>query len=61
MSLLLQKTRPTYARISGKQAVGDTEIEARFLRYGPYKGLAFWLYLTRPCLDKPQTTAKKPL
>ncbi len=45
-------TRPTYARISGKQA-GDAEIEARFLRYGPYKGLAFWLYLTRGWVDEP--------
>ena len=57
MSLLLQKTRPTYVRISGKQAVEDTEIEARFLRYGPYKGLAFWLYLTRGWVDEPQTAA----
>ncbi len=43
-------TRPTYARISGKR-VEDAEIEARFLRYGPYKGLAFWLYLTRGWVD----------
>ncbi|HZY56715.1 MAG TPA: hypothetical protein VFE09_02825, partial [Rubrobacteraceae bacterium] len=46
-------TRPTYARISGKR-VGDAEIEARFLRYGPYKGLAFWLYLTRERVDGTQ-------
>ena len=50
-------TRPTYARISGKQAVEDAEIEARFLRYGPYKGLAFWLYLTRGWVDEPRTAA----
>jgi N-glycosylase/DNA lyase len=50
-------TRPTYARISGKQAVRDAEIEARFLHYGPYKGLAFWLYLTRGWVDEPQTAA----
>ncbi len=44
-------TRPTYARISGKQVVRDAEIESRFLRYGPYRGLAFWLYLTRDWVD----------
>jgi 3-methyladenine DNA glycosylase/8-oxoguanine DNA glycosylase len=46
-------TRPTYARISGQDA-GDAEIEARFLRYGPYRGLAFWLYLTHGWVDKPE-------
>jgi N-glycosylase/DNA lyase len=40
-------TRPTYARLVGKPSVADEEIEARFSTYGPYKGLAFWLYLTR--------------
>jgi 3-methyladenine DNA glycosylase/8-oxoguanine DNA glycosylase len=40
-------TRPTYARLVGKPSVADEEIEARFSPYGPYKGLAFWLYLTR--------------
>ena len=48
-------TRPKYARVSGKQVTGDAEIEARFLRYGPYRGLAFWLYLTRDWVDEPQT------
>jgi 3-methyladenine DNA glycosylase/8-oxoguanine DNA glycosylase len=40
-------TRPTYARLVGKSSVADEEIEARFSPYGRYKGLAFWLYLTR--------------
>jgi 3-methyladenine DNA glycosylase/8-oxoguanine DNA glycosylase len=39
-------TRPTYARLNGRKAK-DTTIERRFRRYGPYAGLAFWLYLTR--------------
>jgi 3-methyladenine DNA glycosylase/8-oxoguanine DNA glycosylase len=39
-------TRPKYARVNGRKA-SDTTIERRFRRYGPYAGLAFWLYLTR--------------
>ncbi len=39
-------TRPTYARLTGAEAT-DAEIEARFARYGPYAGLAFWLFITR--------------
>jgi hypothetical protein len=40
-------TRPTYARLAGKRSVADRTIERRFRRYGPYAGLAFWLFLTR--------------
>lgn len=40
-------TRPTYARLAGKKSVKDSTIERRFKRYGPYAGLAFWLFLTR--------------
>ena len=40
-------TRPTYARLNGGRKAGDRTIERRFRRYGPYAGLAFWLYLTR--------------
>lgn len=40
-------TRPTYRRLAGLDACEDREIAARFARYGPYAGLAFWLYLTR--------------
>ena len=39
-------TRPTYAELNGRKAV-DRQIERRFRRYGPYAGLAFWLFLTR--------------
>jgi 3-methyladenine DNA glycosylase/8-oxoguanine DNA glycosylase len=39
-------TRPKYARLNGRKA-SDRTIERRFRRYGPYAGLAFWLYLTR--------------
>jgi len=44
-------TRPTYARLLGKERlVGDRTIERRFRRYGRYAGLAFWLFLTRDWL-----------
>lgn len=39
-------TRPTYAALNGRKAL-DRQIERRFKRYGPYAGLAFWLFLTR--------------
>jgi 3-methyladenine DNA glycosylase/8-oxoguanine DNA glycosylase len=40
-------TRPKYAHLVGNRFVEDAEIEERFRPYGPYQGLAFWLYLTR--------------
>ena len=41
-------TRPKYARLLGrKRPVSDRAIVRRFQRYGPYAGLAFWLFLTR--------------
>ena len=40
-------TRPTYARVAGYKKVKDSTILRRWRRYGPYAGLAFWLYLTR--------------
>jgi 3-methyladenine DNA glycosylase/8-oxoguanine DNA glycosylase len=40
-------TRPKYLKVSGAKRAKDTTIERRFRRYGPYAGLAFWLYLTR--------------
>ena len=40
-------TRPKYLRVSGARQAKDTTIERRFRHYGPYAGLAFWLYLTR--------------
>ncbi len=44
-------TRPKYLRVSGSKRAKDTTIERRFRRYGPYAGLAFWLYLTRDWID----------
>jgi 3-methyladenine DNA glycosylase/8-oxoguanine DNA glycosylase len=40
-------TRPTYAALLGKKTVKDAAIERRFRRYGPFAGLAFWLFVTR--------------
>jgi N-glycosylase/DNA lyase len=40
-------TRPTYAKLVGRTKMKDEAIERRFRRYGPYAGLAFWLFLTR--------------
>ena len=41
-------TRPTHARLLGRKGpVSDRTIVRRFQRYGPYAGLAFWLFLTR--------------
>ena len=39
-------TRPTYAKRIGRRSVSDTAIERRFRRFGPYAGLAFWLFVT---------------
>ena len=48
-------TRPTYAKKLGRKAVKDAAIERRFRRYGPYAGLAFWLFLTRDWVPDPAT------
>jgi hypothetical protein len=45
-------TRPKYARLRRRKAT-DAAIERRFRRYGPYAGLAFWLYLTRDWVAEP--------
>jgi N-glycosylase/DNA lyase len=39
-------TRPTYAKMVGRRYVADSTIERRFGRFGPYAGLAFWLFVT---------------
>jgi 3-methyladenine DNA glycosylase/8-oxoguanine DNA glycosylase len=39
-------TRPKYASLHGRKAK-DATIERRFRGFGPYAGLAFWLFLTR--------------
>jgi 3-methyladenine DNA glycosylase/8-oxoguanine DNA glycosylase len=46
-------TRPTYQRLSGaRRALGDATIERHFKRYGPWAGLAFWLFLTRGWVEE---------
>lgn len=41
-------TRPKYARLLGRsRPFSDRTIERHFRKYGPYAGLAFWLFLTR--------------
>ena len=40
-------TRPKFARVAGMKSAKDSTIVRRFRRYGPFAGLAFWLYLTR--------------
>jgi 3-methyladenine DNA glycosylase/8-oxoguanine DNA glycosylase len=40
-------TRPTFLRLTGMRRAADRTIERRFRRYGPWAGLAFWLFLTR--------------
>jgi N-glycosylase/DNA lyase len=44
-------TRPKYLRVSGAKQSKDSTIERRFRRYGPYAGLAFWLYLTQDWVE----------
>jgi 3-methyladenine DNA glycosylase/8-oxoguanine DNA glycosylase len=44
-------TRPKYLKVSGVKRAKDSTIERRFRRYGPYAGLAFWLYLTRDWVE----------
>jgi N-glycosylase/DNA lyase len=44
-------TRPKYLQVSGAKQAKDSTIERRFRRYGPYAGLAFWLYLTRDWVE----------
>jgi N-glycosylase/DNA lyase len=39
-------TLPTFAQQSGRKAT-DRFIRSRFRKFGNYRGLAFWLYLTR--------------
>ena len=44
-------TRPTYARLTGGRPKKDATIERRFRRYGPYAGLAFWLFVTQDWVE----------
>ncbi len=46
-------SRPKYAKLLGRsKLVPDRAIERRFRRYGPYAGLAFWLFVTRDWVDE---------
>jgi len=45
-------TRPKYARLVGRRTVPDSAIRRRFRPYGPYAGLAFWLFLTRDWVEE---------
>jgi N-glycosylase/DNA lyase len=44
-------TRPTYAHKAGRRRATDAAIQRRFRPYGPYAGLAFWLFLTRDWVE----------
>ena len=35
-----------------RRKLNDAAIVRRFRRYGPYAGLAFWLFLTRDWVDE---------
>jgi N-glycosylase/DNA lyase len=45
-------TRPTYLRVSGKRSATDAAIIRRFRRYGPFAGLAFWLFVTKDWVEE---------
>ena len=53
-------TRPTYAKLVGKKQVSDAAIQRRFRRYGDWRGLAFWLFLTRDWVPEPAGAAPSP-
>jgi 3-methyladenine DNA glycosylase/8-oxoguanine DNA glycosylase len=46
-------TRPTYAKKASRKVATDVSIVRRFRRYGPYAGLAFWMFLTRDWVEEP--------
>lgn len=43
-------SRPAFARVAGRE-LDDRAICARFSRFGPHAGLAFWLVVTRGWID----------
>ncbi len=45
-------TRPKFARVAGMRSAKDSTILRRFRRYGPFAGLAFWLFLTRDWVEE---------
>ena len=44
-------TRPKYLRLTGRRRAADSSMRRAFARYGPYAGLAFWLFLTRDWIE----------
>jgi len=44
-------SRPKYARLLGRKTISDRTIVRRFKPFGPYAGLAFWLFITRDWID----------
>lgn len=49
--ILDSATRPKYLAITKKKRAGDKTIVRDFARYGPYAGLAFWLFITRDWIE----------
>jgi 3-methyladenine DNA glycosylase/8-oxoguanine DNA glycosylase len=54
-------TRPTYARLAGRRTVTDAAIARRFAGYGPFAGLAFWLFLTRDWVEETEAQQAEAL
>jgi 3-methyladenine DNA glycosylase/8-oxoguanine DNA glycosylase len=50
--ILDSATRPRYLQISGKKRASDKTIVRAFRHYGPYAGLAFWLFVTRHWVEE---------
>jgi len=50
--ILDSSTRPKYLRLTKKKRASDKSIVRDFKPYGPYAGLAFWLFLTRDWVEE---------
>lgn len=51
-------TRPKFARLTGRKTVSDATIRRRFARYGRWRGLAFWCYVTSDWLPLPSDASR---
>ncbi len=49
--ILDSATRPKYLALTHKKRASDKSIVRDFKRYGPYAGLAFWLFITRDWIE----------
>lgn len=49
--ILDSATRPKYLALMKKKRGADKTIVREFKRYGPYAGLAFWLFITRDWIE----------